>query len=457
MGGITFSIPRQLICSIQEHFRYRNFIETGTYKGATSIWASSLFEEVFTIEVNPELSSQAVMNANGQSNIRFIHGDSSTELKIVSESLQGTSMYWLDGHWCGGVEKLTDECPLMDELNAIKINEQDIILIDDARFFMGIVPAPHNPEEWPRIDEVIRVLKLKYPNHQVIIEYDIIMCLPQTIFLTVQELFRHGRLPAPGRMIHDKATSEIKISKTILRKAILFLQKFTEKSKHIFKSTNFQNNSANTINPSIIETLTINTLVDVGASMGDFIAQMKNQRNNLIVHAFEPVSSVYNKLVNRFSADNHCTFYNFAIGEKDGEVQFYANDYTYSSSVLPMTSNHVEEFPYTKNVKVISREMRRLDSILDVSKLPKPLLVKIDVQGFELQVINGGEELISQADYVLVEVSFVELYQGQPLFDEINSRMNQLGLFNSGNVEQLISKSSGQILQADALYCRRKS
>ena len=82
---------------------------------------------------------------------------------------------------------------------------------------------------------------------------------------------------------------------------------------------------------------------------------------------------------------------------------------------------------------------------------------KVDVQGFELQVLDGARDILLNADYVLIEVSFVQLYEGQPLFDEINSHLNQLGLFYSGNVEQLISKSNGKILQADALYCRRKS
>lgn len=457
MGGITFSIPRQLISTIQENFKYRNFIETGTYMGATSIWASSLFEKVYTIEVNPKLSSQAAMNANGKSNIRFIHGDSATELGKVSENLEGSSLYWLDGHWCGGVEKLTHECPLMHELNVITIKEQDIILIDDARFFMGIVPAPHKPEEWPRIDEVISALKLKYPAHAIIIEYDIIMCLPPIVFTRIQELIREGRLSAADKIHQEEHQVSDKLLKNVLQKAHIFWRKLKELSKYFIGSVNAQNNITDAVRPSVLESLPVNTLIDVGASMGDFISQMKTAKQDLIVYAFEPIPSVYNQLAERFRSDPNCTCYNFAIGDQDGTVQFHVNDYTYSSSILPMTSAHKDEFPYTKNVSVINCEARRLDSLLNVSNLQKPLFIKIDVQGYEMQVINGSKDLLLGADYVLIEVSFAELYEGQPLFDEINSHLNQLGLFYSGNVEQLISKSNGKILQADALYCRRKS
>ncbi|MEO0001040.1 MAG: hypothetical protein RL766_1086, partial [Bacteroidota bacterium] len=107
MGAIEFSAPKKFIYSIQEKFQYTNFIETGTYMGETSIWASTLFKNVFTIEVNPELSQAAVRRAKGKDNISFICGDSSLMLKDISKNLTGTSLYWLDGHWCGGVSKLT--------------------------------------------------------------------------------------------------------------------------------------------------------------------------------------------------------------------------------------------------------------------------------------------------------------------------------------------------------------
>jgi hypothetical protein len=218
VGAIEFSAPKKFIYSIQEKFQYTNFIETGTYMGETSIWASTLFKNVFTIEVNPELSQAAVRRAQGKANISFICGDSSLMLKDISKNLTGTSLYWLDGHWCGGVSKLTGECPLIAELNSILSRNEDVVLIDDARFFMGVVPQPHDPEEWPRIDQVISLLKIKYPAHEIIIEYDIIMCLPKRIFLAVQNDVRRGSLQV-GKNVDNSEVLHVNVVRRVLKKA----------------------------------------------------------------------------------------------------------------------------------------------------------------------------------------------------------------------------------------------
>ncbi len=455
MGAIEFSAPKKFIYSIQEKFQYSNFIETGTYMGETSIWASAYFKNVFTIEVNPELSSEAAKRASGKTNIRFINGDSSVELVKISEKLTSSCVYWLDGHWCGGVSKITAECPLMAELHAIKEKDDDIVLIDDARFFMGIVPEPHQPDAWPRIDAVINSLKIKYPKHEVIIEYDVIMCLPKAIFLSVQSDFRNGNLQ-PGKNQLNSDVMHVNAVRRVMNKVFSLFKFLTFTIVKLVKKYSDKHPVSPLDHPAILDSLSVNTLIDIGASVGDFINQMLERNNKLYVIAFEPVPQVYQALNSRYKDYQNFTAYNLALGDKDGEIAFYANEYTYSSSVLPMSDTHVHEFPYTSNASLINLTMSRLDTLIDASSLNKPILVKVDVQGFEKQVIAGGQDLFSIADYVIIEVSFVELYHTQPLFDEINSQMNQLGFYYNGNIEQLVSKKTGSVLQADALYVRRK-
>jgi FkbM family methyltransferase len=455
VGAIEFSAPKQFIYSIQEKFQYSNFIETGTYMGETSIWASTLFKNVFTIEVNSELSQAAERRSNGKKNISFICGDSSDRLKDISNNITGTSLYWLDGHWCGGVSKLTGECPLIAELNSILSRDEDIVLIDDARFFMGVVPKPHNPEEWPRIDQVISLLRIKYPAHEIIIEFDIIMCLPKEIFLSVQNDFREGSLESgenPGRV----ESVQSNLVRSALKKIFSFFASICYSALKLLQKNPDNFPVTSPAFPTILDSLPVNTLIDIGASVGDFINQMLERNNKLRVIAFEPVPEVYTALLRRYTSHSNFTAYNIALGDKDGEVEFYANEYTYSSSILPMSDMHKNEFPYTINASLVNVAIGRLDTLVDASGLTKPILVKVDVQGFEKQVIAGGHKFFSNVDYVIIEVSFVELYIGQPMFDEINLQMNQLGFFYNGNIEQLVSRNTGSILQADALYVRRK-
>jgi hypothetical protein len=96
-----------------------------------------------------------------------------------------------------------------------------------------------------------------------------------------------------------------------------------------------------------------------------------------------------------------------------------------------------------------------LDNALSNKNLEKPILIKVDVQGYEGKVILGGKKIFSQADIVIVELSFCELYLGQPLFEIINQELNQLGLFYAGCICQLCSPDDNSILQQDALYLRR--
>lgn len=456
MGAIEFSAPKKLIYSIQEKFQYSNFIETGTYMGETSIWASAYFKNVFTIEVNPELSSEAAMRAGGKTNIRFINGDSSVELGKTSEKLTGSCVYWLDGHWCGGVSKITAECPLMGELHAIKEKDDDVVLIDDARFFMGIVPEPHQPDAWPRIDAVIHSLKIKYPKHEVVIEYDVIMCLPVPVYEFILKLIRSGFMLTPIQK-GDTSFNLILFLKNILKKIFnLFQNQQLRNSSSSFNKVNVIEHELGIIKKkAFLNSVKLEQLIDVGASFGDFTFQALEIFPSLKVIAFEPIDKVFKSNKKRFENNQNVEIYNLALGNQDGEVSFNENDYSYSSSILELSDIHVNEFKYTSKSTFTNVPIKKLDCVVNGDKILKPLLIKIDVQGFEKEVLLGGTEILKYADYLIIEVSFCELYIRQPLFEEINSLLSDLGFRYAGNLSQLISEDNERILQADALFLRK--
>ena len=83
-----------------------------------------------------------------------------------------------------------------------------------------------------------------------------------------------------------------------------------------------------------------------------------------------------------------------------------------------------------------------------------PVLLKMDVQGYEDKVINGAKQLLNDVDYIITEVSFRSLYKDQPLFGDIYDLLSSLGFQHGGNFETLLSPKDGSILQADALFYR---
>jgi hypothetical protein len=129
----------------------------------------------------------------------------------------------------------------------------------------------------------------------------------------------------------------------------------------------------------------------------------------------------------------------------------YANDFSPSSSMLPMGSAHVEEFPHTKGSHEIEVRMMTLDEAVRKFMLLPPDFIKIDVQGFEDRVINGGKEIIKIARFCMLELSLVSLYEKSILITDINSLMRSLG-FGLISIVGRIKGQSEEILQLDGLY-----
>lgn len=198
----------------------------------------------------------------------------------------------------------------------------------------------------------------------------------------------------------------------------------------------------------------IKTIIDIGANEGQFAKKMRNLFPDAKIFSFEPIPQVYEDLKKNFADDVNFFAYNMGLGEEEGTLKFFLNEYSPSSSLLKMKDIHKENFPYTETDFEIEVLIKRLDDILDLKILDKPCLVKVDVQGFEEKVIRGGMNLIQKVDIIIIETSFVQLYDNGPLFDAIYTLLTKLGYSYIGNFEQLYSPNNHEILQADAIFKR---
>lgn len=117
----------------------RTFIETGTHLGNTIEFLKNDFDKIFSIELSEEYAKNAVIRFEKEPHIKIIQGDSSIELPKLLENIQGPCAFWLDGHYSYGDTALAQkETPILDEVGAIlRSKEAHIILIDDARLFIG--------------------------------------------------------------------------------------------------------------------------------------------------------------------------------------------------------------------------------------------------------------------------------------------------------------------------------
>lgn len=196
----------------------------------------------------------------------------------------------------------------------------------------------------------------------------------------------------------------------------------------------------------------IKTVLDIGANTGQFAKLIHEVLPKAKIYSFEPIPSVYELLKkNTANQDLPVTCMPYALGAEDGEMEMNVNDFSPSSSMLDITDIHKKNFKFAQKTRKENITIRKLDGIPSLDIVDN-LFIKIDVQGFEDQVIKGGLSTIAKAKIILCEVTFKPLYENQKLFGDIYKEFIALGFRYEGNFEQVYDNTTGEILYADAIF-----
>jgi hypothetical protein len=127
-----------------------------------------------------------------------------------------------------------------------------------------------------------------------------------------------------------------------------------------------------------------------------------------------------------------------------------------SSSLLAATPRQLAAFPKSTDIDELLVDVRRLDDLIDPAELSPPVLVKIDVQGAELDVLRGAPRLLESVQDMIIECSLVELYADQALLDETIAFARESGFHVTG-VSPPARAPDGTPLQCDVLFSREQS
>lgn len=195
------------------------------------------------------------------------------------------------------------------------------------------------------------------------------------------------------------------------------------------------------------------TVIDVGANRGQFALFALHRFPAAQLLCFEPLQEAHRKLTEVVGGDPRVRVERCAIGATDGSRSLNITRSDDSSSLLQPTALQLENFPKTNSISAIDVNVRRLDDIFEADRFSPPFLLKIDVQGFELEVLRGGDHMLQGVDEVFVECSFVELYTGQALAGELIAHLWSRG-FQLVGVFGVKRDVAGQCLQADVLFQR---
>jgi FkbM family methyltransferase len=199
--------------------------------------------------------------------------------------------------------------------------------------------------------------------------------------------------------------------------------------------------------------LQIKTVLDIGANTGQFAQGICELLPGAMIYSFEPLPDCYEELVTDFADIPQFKGFNLALGNETGKIKINHNEFSPSSSLLPMAELHKETFTFAQKEVVQEVSIARLDDVAGSLELREPILIKVDVQGFEDRVIDGGIGVFKQASVIIIELSIEQLYEGQLLFDAIYQTLKDLGFQYRGNYAQA-HNADGRILYVDGIFTK---
>lgn len=197
-------------------------------------------------------------------------------------------------------------------------------------------------------------------------------------------------------------------------------------------------------------------IVDIGANRGQFSLLARYLFPSAEIISFEPLARPATIYSNIFSDDPHVRLFQVAIGPNKAKVLIHISARDDSSSLLPISDLQVKTFAGTGEVGIAPVEVSPLSSFLLAHDIGNSSLLKIDVQGYEHQVLCGCESLLDRFAYVYCECSFVELYSGQKLATDVSCWLAERGFVIKG-VYNVHYNSDGLAVQADFLFERQSS
>lgn len=195
------------------------------------------------------------------------------------------------------------------------------------------------------------------------------------------------------------------------------------------------------------------TVIDIGANKGQFSLLCRELFPDAKIVAFEPLEGPAEKYRKLFQGDPMVKLHQTAIGRTRGPQEIHISKRIDSSSLLPISSEQSKVFPGTEAVGTETISVAPLTDFIDDLDTGKNTLLKIDVQGFELEVLKGCGVFLSNVDYCYIECSYRELYTGQAFANDIIVFLNSVGFNLSGVFGQHLD-NKGKAVQADFLFER---
>lgn len=206
----------------------------------------------------------------------------------------------------------------------------------------------------------------------------------------------------------------------------------------------------------LLQRLSIRSAFDIGANQGQFVHLLRRLGFSGSILSIEPMEAAFRKLEHQARADARWSVCNLAVASRPGVVTLNVAGNSTSSSLLGVNQVHLQAEPTSRTVSTEIVQSRTLDEIGAQYRMAAPYFLKIDVQGSEIAVLDGGPDTLDKTSALRIEGSLRELYEGAPSISAVLQRISMEGFVPVGVTTAFQDPRTGDTLQVDIVACRRE-
>lgn len=212
------------------------------------------------------------------------------------------------------------------------------------------------------------------------------------------------------------------------------------------------------VQKELLTKLGFNCVLDVGANHGQFGMALRRMGYKGWIFSFEPIKANCEILENSAKGDSRWRVFPYALGASNGKLAIHVSELSAFSSFLPLEEESLKKFPDSRVARTEEVEVRRLDDIIGscVEGIESPrIYLKLDTQGFDLEVMKGAEGALQNIVALQTEVSFRSIYSGMPGYMESIKEFEARG-FDVVDLVPVISDADGlRVVEMDCFMAKR--